>query len=65
VLQVAGSLQSQYQTPYANVAWTIRPGLVGKANWNHYEYEEGGPVGPTAPRNFKSEVVTLAMHFEF
>lgn len=30
-LQVAGSLQSHYQTPYANVAWTIHPGWVGKA----------------------------------
>jgi hypothetical protein len=65
VLQVAGSLQSHYQTPYANVAWTVHPGWVWKANWNHYEYEEGGPVGPTSPRDFKSEVVTLAMHYEF
>jgi hypothetical protein len=65
VLQVAGSLQSQYQTPYANVAWTVHPGWVWKANWNHYEYEEGGPVGPTSPRDFKSEVLTLAMHYEF
>ena len=65
VLQVAGSLQSHYQTPYANVAWTIHPGWVWKGSWNHYEYEEGGPVGPTSPRNFRSEVVTLAMHYEF
>ena len=64
-LQVAGSLQSQYQSPYANIAWTFHPGLALKANWNRYEYEEAGPSGPTLPRNFRSEVYTLAVHYEF
>jgi hypothetical protein len=65
LLQVAGSLQSKYQSPYANIAWTFYPGLALKANWNHYEYEEAGPSGPTLPRNFRSEVYTLAVHYEF
>src|ERR1700730_8386952 len=63
--QVAGSLQSKYQSPYANIAWTFHPGLALKANWNHYEYDEAGPSGPTLPRNFRSEVYTLALHYEF
>ena len=29
--QVNGSLQSAYQTPYFNVAWTLRPGLIWRA----------------------------------
>ena len=64
-LQVAGSLQSKYQTPYANVAWTIHPGMALKAGWDHYGYGEDGPVGPTLPRNFHADILTLGMHYEF
>jgi hypothetical protein len=56
---VAGSLVSTYQTPFVNVAWTFRPGLTWKAEYNFYGYGEGGPSGaalcsatsptPTAP----------------
>lgn len=64
-LAVYGSLQSKYQSPYADVAWTVHPGLVVKGNWNHYSYGEDGPIGPTAPRNFRAEVLAFAMHYEF
>jgi hypothetical protein len=63
--QVAGSLRSRYQTPYANLAWTIHPGWVWKGNWNRYGYKEDGPSGPTSPRNFRGDVYTLAVHYEF
>ncbi len=63
--QVPGSLQSQYQSPYANVAWTVHPGWIWKGEWNYYGYGEGGPVGPTSPRAFHSNVCTIAMHYEF
>jgi hypothetical protein len=43
---VNGSLQSTYQSPFVNVAWTIRPGLIWKAEYNFYGYGEGGPSGP-------------------
>lgn len=43
---VNGSLVSNYQTPYASVAWTSRPGLTWKAEYNYYGYGEGGPSGP-------------------
>ena len=56
---VAGSLVSTYQSPFVNVAWTVRPGLTWKAEYNFYGYGEGGPSGaalcsttnptPTAP----------------
>ena len=44
---VAGSLVSTYQSPFVNVAWTERPGLVWKAEYNFYGYGEGGPSGAT------------------
>ncbi len=43
--QVNGSLNSTYQSPYLNFAWTSRPGLVWKAEYDFYGYGEGGPSG--------------------
>ncbi|MGA3263621.1 MAG: hypothetical protein ABSC47_06215 [Terracidiphilus sp.] len=43
---VNGSLQSAYQSPYLNLGWTVRPGLILKAEYNFYGYGEGGPSGP-------------------
>ena len=43
--QVNGSLQSSYQTPYANIAWTVHPGWIWRAEYNYYSYGEGGPSG--------------------
>jgi hypothetical protein len=42
---VAGSLVSTYQSPFVNLAWTLRPGLTWKAEYNFYGYGEGGPSG--------------------
>jgi len=43
---VNGSLQSAFQSPFVNLAWTIRTGLIWKAEYNFYGYGEGGPSGP-------------------
>jgi hypothetical protein len=43
---VNGSLDSTYQSPFVNLAWTLRPGLIWKAEYNFYGYGEGGPSGP-------------------
>jgi hypothetical protein len=43
---VNGSLNSTYQSPFLNLAWTIHPGLTWKAEYNFYGYGEGGPSGP-------------------
>ena len=43
--QVNGSLQSAYQSPYVNVAWTIHKGWIWRAKYNYYGYGEGGPSG--------------------
>ncbi|WP_158752112.1 hypothetical protein [Acidobacterium sp. S8] len=63
--QVPGSLQSQYQTPYANIAWNFSSAWAWKADWNYYGYGEGTPIGPTLPRSFRGNVYTLSMHYEF
>jgi hypothetical protein len=63
--QVAGTLQSQFHTPYVNLAWTLMPGWSWKADWNYYAYGEGAPVGPTLPRSFHSNIVTVGVHHEF
>jgi len=97
--QVNGSLQSAYQSPFMNVAWTVHPGWIWRAEYNYYGYGEGGPsgapfcststsataavvpcnsstlIGPTgltepssglsAPRNFRGNILTLGMHYEF
>jgi hypothetical protein len=42
---VNGSLNSTYQSPFVNIALTIRPGLIWKAGYNFYGYGEGGPSG--------------------
>ncbi len=43
--QVNGSLQSAYQSPYFNAAWTLHPGLIWKGEYNYFGYGEGGPSG--------------------
>ncbi len=42
---VNGSLQSAYQSPYVNLAWTVHPGWIWKAEYDYYGYGEGGPSG--------------------
>jgi hypothetical protein len=43
--EVKGSLQSAYQSPYLNLAWTVHPGWVWRAEYNYYGYGEGGTSG--------------------
>jgi len=42
---VNGSLNSTYQSPFVNLAWTIHKGLIAKADYDFYGYGEGGPSG--------------------
>jgi len=63
--QVPGALQSQYQTPYAHLAFDIAPGWTWKADYNYYSFGEGTPIGPTLPRSFRGNVYTLAVRYAF
>ena len=64
-LQVPGSLRSRYQTPFANLGYKFSPSWTVNADYNYYGYGEDSPVGPTAPRNFHSNMVTMGMHYQF
>jgi hypothetical protein len=44
-MDVNGSLVSNYQTPFLNVAYTLHPGLIWKAEYNYTGYTEGGRSG--------------------
>ncbi|SEF91906.1 hypothetical protein SAMN05421819_1355 [Bryocella elongata] len=57
--QVNGSLDSKYQTPYVNIAWTVRPGWIWKAEYNYYDYGEGGPSGPQYCSTSTSATATI------
>jgi len=65
IRQVPGSLQSQFHTPYANLAIDIAPNWSWKGDYNYYGYGEGGPIGPTSPRSFHGNVCTLAVNYAF
>jgi hypothetical protein len=43
---VNGSLDSTYHTPFASVAFSVRPRWIWKADYAFYGYGEGGPSGP-------------------
>ncbi|MGA8289342.1 MAG: hypothetical protein WBG23_14405 [Acidobacteriaceae bacterium] len=42
---VNGSLVSTYQSPYVNVAYTVRKNWIWNAQYNYFGYGEGGPSG--------------------
>jgi hypothetical protein len=65
IRQVAGSLQSRYQSPYVRVAFDLAKNWSWKGDYNYYGYGEQSPVGPTAPRNFHGNVGTLAVNYAF
>jgi hypothetical protein len=65
IRQVNSTIQSQFQSPYADLAVDIAPNWLWKANYNYYGYGEGLPIGPTLPRNFRGNVYTLAVQYAF
>ncbi len=66
IRQVPGSLQSQYQTPYGRIAYDFTPNWTWKGDYNYYSYGEGNtPTGPTLPRDFHANNVTLSIRYAF
>jgi hypothetical protein len=65
VRQVNGSLQSYFQTPYAELLLDPGKNWSWKADYNFYGYGEGLPIGPTLPRNFHGNIVTLSVNYAF
>jgi hypothetical protein len=66
IRQVPGSLQSQYQTPYGRIAYDLTPNWTWKGDYNYYGYGEGNtPTGPTLPRDFHANNITLSIRYAF
>lgn len=42
---VNGTLVSNFQTPFVNVAWTVHPAVIVKGEYDYYDYGEGGRSG--------------------
>jgi hypothetical protein len=56
---VNGSMVSTYQTPVVGIAYTMRPGLVWKADYNLYQYTEGGVSGAPLCSTTTSPTATI------
>jgi hypothetical protein len=62
-LSPTGPLNYRYHLPFAAFNVNIVKGLVFKSSWNYYDYHEYSDAGPTLPRNFRGNVVTLSLRY--
>ena len=58
-----GPLTFKYHLPQATLAIDLTKRLSYKTGWNFYEYREDSSPGPTAPRNFRGNAITLSMRY--
>lgn len=65
ILQPLGSLDYVYHRPVASVDVDLVHNLGWHGEWNYSQYGEGDFVGPTAPRYFHSNEVTLSLKYAF
>jgi hypothetical protein len=63
--QVPGSLQSIYETAFANTSFILNPKWTLKGGWAYNEYGEGTPIGPTLPRSFRGNLFTIGARYAF
>ncbi|MEO5936641.1 MAG: hypothetical protein ABIP81_05460 [Terriglobales bacterium] len=60
-----GPVQLNYHLPSAGIMYQPIRRWALKADWNHYGYNEKSDPGFTAPRDFRGNVVTLAVRYAF
>jgi len=63
-----GSLSFNYHRPYGGLAVNLAKGLTWKTSWafyGYYEREQLVPLDPTGPRDFRGNMVTLALRYAF
>lgn len=65
VLQPLGSLAYNYHQPLADVDISLVPNFIWHAGWNYYQYGEKDFSGPTLPRYFHANNVTLSLRYSF
>ena len=64
-LQPQGPLAYNYQQPVADVDVGIAHDIDWHLGWNYYQYGEKDVVGPTSPRYFHANDVTVALKYAF
>ena len=65
ILQSLGSLAYNYHQPVASVDVDLAHNFAWHAGWNYYQYGEKDFVGPTLPRYFHANDVTLSLKYAF
>jgi hypothetical protein len=64
-LMVPGSLKNDFHRPVAELLYDLSHGWKAKAVWNYYGYGEKEGPGPTVPRDFHANSVTLSTIYAF
>ena len=69
-LQPAGSLDFNYQKPYASIQLDVYKGFSYKTAWNYYGYDEKGPsilagLSPIPLRDFNGSTATFSFLYHF
>jgi hypothetical protein len=60
-----GPLQLNYHLPAASLAVEVAKNWTWRTDWNFYGYNEKSDPGPTAPRDTRGNVFTLALRYAF
>ncbi len=58
-----GPLSYNYHLPTASLAIELSKRLTYRTGWNYYDYNEKSLPGPTLPRDFRGNVLTLSMRY--
>ena len=61
--QPLGSLSFRYHEPLASLAVGVTKQVELRAGWNYYQYNENSFAGPTLPRYFHANLVTLSARY--
>lgn len=64
-LAPSGPLKSWRQQPAAGLEYEFHPNWTGLCDYNFQGYREISAPGPTAARNFRGNIVTLAIRYAF
>jgi hypothetical protein len=65
VLQPLGPAQYRYYQPMAMLSVDLGHQMAWNGYWNYYRYGENSFVGPTAPRYFHANNVTVSLRYAF
>ncbi len=65
ILQPLGSLAYNYHQTLADLDISLVRNFAGHAGWNYYQYGEKDISGPTLPRYFHANNVTLSLKYSF